>query len=718
MQSPSLGAHRHSKHNPRCSSIPSFVFHLLFFSTSIPRIHASITVYYPPGQNPFLTTTTTTTAAAADYTGAAAYNPTVLIPPPPPDGLVTQFDIPLTNGDVPGLGIQQSGSFMGFSIEMSVVNQVLGRNASHIQVPFLNLMANLQQRSGHVLIRVGGNTQDFAVLVDSLPDGQMIEKDVSGVSNPTQTPPLVFTPELLYMLRNISSLVDVRWFLGIPFNDTSNFRLGIAEAGEAILGDYLLGYQVANEPDLYARHDHRPDTYGPQDYFNEFGSLVEAMKNDAKITRNDLLIGPNIASADWQPDDVWNTGFIDTYSSSLAFLSVEHYPTDNCFAQFGVGTPRDAQDLFPTFLTHDSPTNLVAPYLSSTALAQEKGKKFLMMETNTGSCGGFAGLSDSFGAALWGLDFGLKMASSGFSAGLMHVGGQNVFYNPFTPPPTNQSTFHQWTIGPIYYSSLVMAEMLGASNQSQVLDLPTPGNFTPAYAIYEGGVAKRVGLFNYVSEPEGSQGANMVTVNIRVANSDGSDALAGKQSVKVKYLSASSVAQKYNFTWAGQTFGNIFESDGRPMGALDIQSVPCSVSQPPASQFPDPNTGEIPPAPPASTACTITVPAPGFALVFLTDDAQTAEGGPNGGGEGGPSVTFSTTAFTKLVNTATVDPAVLQTSNGHKAVGGHLGSTSKGSANGAVGGRVGGGGGQGWAGWVVAVGGVVLSVVVGGWMVV
>lgn len=69
---------------------------------------------------------------------------------------------------------------------------------------------------------------------------------------------MIFTAELLYMLRNISSLVNVHWHLGIPFNDTTNFRLGIAERGQEILGDYLIGLQVGNEPDLYVAHKHRP----------------------------------------------------------------------------------------------------------------------------------------------------------------------------------------------------------------------------------------------------------------------------------------------------------------------------------------------------------------------------------------------------------------------------------------------------------------------------
>lgn len=53
------------------------------------------------------------------------------------------------------------------------------------------------------------------------------------------------------MLSNISNMVDVKWYIGVPFNDTSDFRLEIVEFSEAILGDNLLGVQVGNEPDLY-----------------------------------------------------------------------------------------------------------------------------------------------------------------------------------------------------------------------------------------------------------------------------------------------------------------------------------------------------------------------------------------------------------------------------------------------------------------------------------
>ena len=53
----------------------------------------------------------------------------------------------------------------------------------------------------------------------------------------------------------------------------------------------------------------------------------------------------------------------------------------------------------------------------------------MMFETNTASCGGFPGISNSFGAALWAIDYGMQLAYANFSNALLHMGGQNAFYN-------------------------------------------------------------------------------------------------------------------------------------------------------------------------------------------------------------------------------------------------------------------------------------------------
>ena len=52
-----------------------------------------------------------------------------------------------------------------------------------------------------------------------------------------------------------------------------------------------------------------------------------------------------------------------------------------------------------------------------------------MFETNSASCGGFAGISDTYGAALWAIDYGMQLAYGNFSHGMLHTGGQNSYYN-------------------------------------------------------------------------------------------------------------------------------------------------------------------------------------------------------------------------------------------------------------------------------------------------
>ena len=72
--------------------------------------------------------------------------------------------------------------------------------------------------------------------------------------------------------------------------------------------------------------------YGPSDYVAEFGRLVSTMGNDTNIGNRSMLIGPNLAG-EWTPEQVWATGFVETYASSLTTLAVEKYLIDNCAAQ-------------------------------------------------------------------------------------------------------------------------------------------------------------------------------------------------------------------------------------------------------------------------------------------------------------------------------------------------------------------------------------------------
>ncbi|QRV75317.1 glycoside hydrolase family 79 protein [Ceratobasidium sp. AG-Ba] len=617
----------------------------------------SVTVY-----NPTAPPTQTINTAAAEYTGAAAYDTTVLNPPAIPGDLNKDFGIQLPQGGMDGLSIKQKGSFMGYSIELSVADQIFGRNSSHLQVPFLNFMSTINARAGKVSIRVGGNTQETSVLIpEGFDTGYVIQKFRRPGSTPTETPLIYFSPELIYSMKNVSTLIPIEYYFGLNWIDPSNFTNSVlvAETVEAILGKDLLALQLGNEPDLYDVHEKRPQQpYTFDDYMGEFQQSITQLNAAPAFTDRQILLAPS-SCCNWNEVDLFNAGFIDRFKDSLKILAVQHYPTNNCKINGNILNP---QDLYPDFLNHGSgkfsAVSMTNPYRESSRIAAAAGKPFVMLETNTGSCGGFPGISDSFGAALWAADLSFQLASANLSQALFHVGGQNVYYNPFTPPPTNQSTFRQWTPGAIFYSSLLTAEAFGRSGNAQIVDLgANNGNdFTPGYAIYENGVPTKVVLLNYITDPSGNSD---YTARISIGGGQGGNS-ATPSSVKVRRLSAASVSQKYNITWAGQTFGEQFGSDGRLRGDLVTEEIQCEA---------------------AAGSCPIVVKAPSAVLVFLNDQTLADSSPPPEGPQ-----TFATTAATKLHNTATIDQQILATSNGRgggKWGGGILGSTSVRSANGA-----------------------------------
>ncbi|KAF8519367.1 glycoside hydrolase family 79 protein [Hysterangium stoloniferum] len=602
------------------------------------------------------------TATASSPTPThAAYDSTVLTPPPVPNpNIPTNYVLQLLSGGMDGLSIPQTGSFVGFSVELSVADQVLilppapkvGKNGTHIQPVLLNLLANIQRRAGSVQLRVGGNTQERAVFFpEGLANKSTILKDKSNLKNPTDTPTIQVGIDLLYAFANISSHINAGWYIGMPFNDTLNPRLGIAEYSQRILGKHLLGVQAGNEPDLYASHGGRPKDYSVTDYFQDFRRIIDAIGSNPNLQGDNILAGPSIC-CNYNLSQLLDAGYSD-YLHNLAVLTVEHYPDNNCNIGKNIKTP---QAIFQNYLTHDSIVNTVAPYMGDARKAASVQKPLVMMETNTASCGGFPGISDSFGAALWGIDYALQLAYANFSAAFIHIGGQDVYYNPFTPPPTKDAKRgKQWTIGPMYYASLIIAETFGITGAAQVIDLKANGGntFTPAYAVYENGIPMRVALFNYITDPSG---ASSYTARIAIGGNDVGQPNASPALVTVRYFVAPSVSSKHNFLWGNQTFGGMMESDGMLKRPQETVTVQCG----------------------SDNFCPIDVPAPGLALVFLAPQAQDESSGND-------LVTFATTATSDMLrNTATIPASVLATSNGYGGRNHQVGSTSPGS-NGALG---------------------------------
>lgn len=210
----------------------------------------------------------------------------------------------------------------------------------------------------------------------------------------------------------------------------------------------------------------------------------------------------------------------------------------------------------------------------------------------------------------------------------------------FTPPPTTYSSLYQWTTGSVYYSTLVVAEIFGKSRNSRIVDLAADNAniYHPAYAVYEGDTPTRIVLFNFISD---ESGASNLDVTINLADNP----IAGP--VHVRYFSAASVSEQYNITWAGQTMGTSFNSDGRLYGDEQTVEIQCT----------DGN-------------CVIPVQAPSIAVVFLDQEALDDSSVP-----ATATQSFSTTVIGEGM--ATVNPGALETGNGQDP--NLSGSNSKGS---------------------------------------
>ncbi|BEJ16941.1 hypothetical protein CspHIS471_0603420 [Cutaneotrichosporon sp. HIS471] len=695
----------------------------------------ALTLYNGKDTSPqFPTALATLSAAPPVYTGLAAYDPTRLIPPLPrlPPTTEVKVGIPVSpNTQGYPLSKMQRGNFLGFSIELSIVPAIMGVSPTRLKPVFLNYMANIRNRAGAgPVIRVGGNTQEKSTLVtDGFPEGGTLQKIKESLT-PTNTPIISYSLDLLYTLANVSSLVDAQWYFGLSFNQTSasgisgNMPLAAGYA-QKILGSYLRGLGLGNEPDLYTRHRKRPGSWNMQDYINEFNTARGLIMSNPDVTNPQTLLGPSVCCRvpGFDIADVLSTSWLNDNIDYLSAVTVQRYPTNNCKINGEIVKP---QSVFHRYLNHTNVQGLTADYLEASAIAQSRGKEMLMLEFNTASCGGFPGLSDSFGAAMWVADWAFQLAWGNFSTALMHVGGQNVYYNPFTPPPFT-AIGKQWTTGSIYYSTLVVAEAFGRTNTAQVIDLLPDGSdgFHPTYVVYENGAPSRVVLFNYVSDSSGRSNYNAVislsdlvraaspppaaapATDVAASTPDdaasdpdqaadpplaplaGADPNAGApnntpatpdsnavpnngpatpqpnaanpnpaapvdsgggggdqpppikraqldiSSVFVRYLSAPDVAEQYNITWAGQTLGYSFASDGRLYGEVETHEFACT-------------NGE----------CVVPVPAPAIAIVFLSKDAL-YESTPD------PEAT-ATFATTRAVGTQIIDlGAAMATGNGY-----------------------------------------------------
>ena len=230
-----------------------------------------------------------------------------------------------------------------------------------------------------------------------------------------------------------------------------------------------------------------------------------------------------------------------------------------------------------------------------------------MSEFSTVSCGGYPTVSDTFGAALWSIDYAVQMAVVGYSAAYLHTRERNVSYNLFDYPGDGVDG---WTTKPTYYSYFPILQAFQSYNGSRVVDLGLSENSAAGYGIYD---------------KETSELYRMILINFQDGNGtvdfvipSGGQRAGGGKNATVKFLTAPSVREGSDISWSGKTWKGV--KDGNPVDSRrdkDLTHVDISGSY------------------------TLKIPSPGLAVVMF--EKRLPSGEPSGGGHAN-NYTSGTTA--------------------------------------------------------------------------
>jgi hypothetical protein len=220
-----------------------------------------------------------------------------------------------------------------------------------------------------------------------------------------------------------------------------------AAAAQAALGGSLEALELGNEPDSYARHGFREPPWTPAQYQEQIDVYRRAIE---AVAPGIPLAGPDSSGS--AAYEQW--GLSEAIYQRPALLTGHHYPL-GCNEQ---PPPTIAKLLSPPIRRLEEAS--LHHYMR---IAQQAEVPFRMDETNTVSCGGVAGISDTFAAALWAVNYLAKAMSTGV-AGINLEGnpGKCEGYTPICALTPEDLASGQLHAQPEWYALLLAKELIGA----------------------------------------------------------------------------------------------------------------------------------------------------------------------------------------------------------------------------------------------------------------
>jgi hypothetical protein len=318
--------------------------------------------------------------------------------------------------------------FLGLSFEASRLREI-GQYAGSGN--FIRLLRSL----GPGVLRFGGVTADTRV----------------AWSDPSTPPPAwastVLTAADLRRVAKVASTSGWRVLLTIGFG---HFEPAAASreavAANAALGKMLAGIELGNEPDAYGRHALREAPWT----FTQYGAQAHAaLSAIAAVAPGIPLAGPDVSGSAVFLG--WGGGEAARLKPGL--LTGHHYPL-GCH---DVTAPSVERLL--SVETRRAEDVSLDRYMR---VARPARIRFRLDETNSVSCGGRAGVSDTFASALWAVSYIARSMAAGVAGINFHGDPGNCRgYAPLCAPTTTRLQTGALSVRPEWYALLLAKALIG-----------------------------------------------------------------------------------------------------------------------------------------------------------------------------------------------------------------------------------------------------------------
>ncbi|CAD0111538.1 unnamed protein product [Aureobasidium uvarum] len=358
--------------------------------------------------------------------------------------------------------------------------------SSNLTRNLMNVIANITGKPP--TFRVGGNTGDQTYYHPEL--------NVSAVALPNTTVTNTF---------NISNAWFEQW--GSYFPDGTDFLYTLnlkdnssawenavkeAAAAYSVLGNKLKLFEIGNEIDHFINKGWRPPTWDVAMYIQQWRSISDQIVQSPWYRAAEhppKFQAAVFADPPWVPDQQDEIDDFDivnltraglTQHDKIGSYAVHLYPQSTC------DTARWYRLSLDLLSNHSVLWHNVSQYVPQVAAADKAGIPLVFGETNSASCSGRSGISDTFGAALWNVDYVLLAASIGMPKVYFHLGA-NAEYSSFVPLPyQHKNESLQAGIRSLFYGHYFMAHVLVSDKQQQrIAQLPNANSSDfSGYAIY------------------------------------------------------------------------------------------------------------------------------------------------------------------------------------------------------------------------------------------